>query len=227
MRRLLLAMIAIGSACALSAQTEPLEGNPSFQPAQARSVIDILYTPCSAYGTVVLDALITETGEVKAVEVRRNTACLTQAAVQAIKQWKFTPATLAGKPIASRIPVAVTFECKLSAPNPSPLPKLVPQTPAAIQAEFQPAEVTRAASPPFQNGYAPVQGTAALEVTLSAKGEPQDVKVVRDVPPFTQTAEAVLKDWRFMPATLNGHPIVSKILLAFVSPPFVLNPSQN
>ena len=227
MRRLPLAMMVFASACALSAQTEPLEVNPSFQPAQARSVIDIPYTPCSACGTVVLDALITETGDVKAVEVRRDTACLTQTAVQAIKQWKFTPATIAGKPIASRMPVAVTFESQLSAPNPSPLPKLVPQTPAAIQAEFQPAEVTRAASPPFHAGYAVVQGTAALEVTLSAKGEVENVNIIRNVPPFTQTAEAVLKDWRFMPATYNGHPIESKILLAFVSPPYVYVPPQN
>ncbi len=95
----------------------------------------------------------------------------------------------------------------------------MPQTAAAIQAEFQPAEVTRAASPPFHAGYALVQGTAVLEVTLSAKGEVESVNVVRNVPPFTQTAEAVLKDWRFMPATLNGHPIQSRILLAFVSPP--------
>lgn len=227
MRRLLLAIIVLASACALSAQSEPPAGNALFQPAEARSVLDVLYTPCSVWGTVVLDALITDTGDVKAVEVRRDTACLTQAAVQAIKQWKFAPATIAGKPVASRMPIAMTFESQTAAPDPSPLPKLVPQTPAAIQAEFQPAEVTRAASPPFHSGFALVQGTVVLEVTLSAKGEVENVNVVRNLPPFTETAEAVLKDWRFMPATLNGHPIDSRILLAFVSPPSVLIPPHN
>jgi outer membrane biosynthesis protein TonB len=170
---------------------------------------------------VVLDAVITETGEVQELEVRRDVACFTQVAVHAVKDWKFFPATFAGKAIASRMPVVVTFESQTSAPNPYPLPKLVPQTAAAVQAEFQPAEVTRAGFPPFHPGYTLAEGTVVLEVTLSAKGEAEEIKVLRDLPPFTENAKAVVGDWRFMPATFNGHPIRSKILLAFVSPPFV------
>ena len=119
------------------------------------------------------------------------------------------------------MPIAVTFESQTWAPNPFPFPKLVPQTAAAVQAEFQPAEVTRAGFPRFHPGYTLAEGTVVLEVTLSAKGEAEEIKVLRDLPPFTENAKAVVADWRFMPATFNGRPIQSKILLAFVSPPFV------
>ena len=167
----------------------------------------------------MLYALITETGKVQKVEVRRNFACLTQVAVTAVKDWKFSPATLAGKAIASRMPVAVAFESQVSAPNPFPLPELVPQTAAAVQAEFQPVEVMRAGLPSFHPGYTFAQGTVGLEVTVGAKAEVEEITVLRDIPPFTASAKTVVGDWRFMAATFNGRPVRSKILLAFVSPP--------
>jgi hypothetical protein len=84
--------------------------------------------------------------------------------------------------------------------------------------EFQPAEVTSAGFPPFHPGYTFAEATVFLEVTLSVKGEVEEIKVLRDLPPFTAEAHAVVGDWRLMPATFNGHPIRSNILLAFVSP---------
>ena len=57
--------------------------------------------------------------------------------------------------------------------------------------EFQPAEVTRAGFPPFHPGYTFAEGTVFLEVTLSVKGEAEEIKVLRDLPPFTAEAKAV------------------------------------
>jgi hypothetical protein len=168
---------------------------------------------------LVLDVLITEAGETEEVGVRRSTPCLTQVAVGAVENWKFSPATFAGKAIASRMPVAVMFDSQVSAPNPFPLPQLLSQRVAEVRAEFQPAEVTRAGFPPFHAGYTFAHGAVVLEVTLSAKGEAEDIKVLRDLPPFTANAKVVVGDWRFVPATLSGHPVRSKVLLAFVSPP--------
>jgi hypothetical protein len=58
-----------------------------------------------------------------------------------------------------------------------------------------------------------------LEVTLNEKGEAGEAKVLRDLPPFTEEAKAVVAEWRFMAATFNGRPVPSKIVLAIVSPP--------
>jgi len=219
MWRLLLAMMVLGSAHALTAQNEAPKEKPSFQPAETVSVTDIpVLSPCVAIGTVVLDALITEAGEVQKVEVRRDIACLTQLAVHAVEDWKFSPATLAGKAMASRMPVAVTFRPASPFADPVPLPALIPQSEAAIQAEFQPAEVIHAEFPKYTvTTFA--AGAAVLEVTVSEKGEAGEAKVLRDLPPFTEEAKAVVGEWRFMAATFNGRPVQSKMVLAFVSPP--------
>ncbi len=116
--------------------------------------------------------------------------------------------------------MAINFRPRLVVIDPTPLPALIPQSEAAIQAEFQPAEVTRSAFPPYP-GMTVASAAIVLEVNLSAKGEAEEVKVLRDFPSLAEEVKTVVGDWRFMPATFNGHPIRSKILLAFVSPPFV------
>jgi hypothetical protein len=223
MRRLLFAVLVLGSAHPLFAQTETVREESPFQPAETLSVTDIpALNFCVAIGTVVMDALITETGEVQKVEVRRDIACLTQLAVHAVEGWKFSPATLAGKAIASRMPVAVTFRPPSPFADPVPLPALTSQTEAAIQAEFQPAEVIHAEFPKY-TATTFAAGAVVLEVTLSEKGGAGEAKVVRDLPPFTEEAKAIVGQWRFMAATFNGRPVQSKIVLAFVSPPPVTN----
>jgi TonB family protein len=221
MWKLLLAVMLLGSAQALIAQTEPLSEKPPFQPAETLSVTDITFPILSiANGTVVLDVLITETGKIQRVEVRRDIPSLTQSAVSAVQEWKFSAATFEDKAITSRMPVAVTFCPPAPSADPVSLPALIPQSEAAIQAEFQPAEVLRAVFP-FPNFTATtvVSGAVVLEVTLSVKGEAEEVKVLRDLPPFTEEAKAVVGQWRFMPAAFNGNPVPSKIVLAFVPNP--------
>ena len=81
-----------------------------FQPAKAVSVSDVTIPLRSiAIGTVVLDVTISEEGEVREVQVRRDIASETEEAVRSVKTWKFEPAKLNGKAVTSRVTVAVTF----------------------------------------------------------------------------------------------------------------------
>ena len=54
----------------------------------------------SIQGVVVLDAWIDEKGNVTCTKVTRSIPILNQAALDAVRQWRFAPATLAGKPVA-------------------------------------------------------------------------------------------------------------------------------
>jgi hypothetical protein len=197
-------------------QTETVKEESTFKAAETLSVTDIT-VPVAGNGTVVLDALITEPGKPEKVEVRRDIPVLTPLAVQAVEDWKFSPATFAGKAIASRIPIAVTFRPPGYA-APVPLPALIPQSEEAIQAEFQPAEVTRATFPRYPDTTV-VAGAVVLEITLSEKGGADEVKVLRDLPPLTEEAKAVVGNFRFMAAAFNGHPVRSRVVLAFVFQP--------
>jgi protein TonB len=61
-------------------------------------------------GTVILDAVIDVNGSVRDVRVLRSIALLDQAAVAAVRQWRYTPALLNGIPVPVIMTVTVTFK---------------------------------------------------------------------------------------------------------------------
>jgi protein TonB len=60
-------------------------------------------------GVVVLDAVIDTTGRVIDVRVTRSVQMLDQAAVEAVRQWRFTPTLLNGEPVSILLTVTVRF----------------------------------------------------------------------------------------------------------------------
>ena len=60
-------------------------------------------------GNVTIDALISAEGRVTTMKVVSGSALLQQAATDALKQWKYQPATLDGKPVAMHLTVTLQF----------------------------------------------------------------------------------------------------------------------
>jgi protein TonB len=60
-------------------------------------------------GNVLVDALIDASGRVTTMKVVSGPALLHQAAMDALKQWKYRPATLDGKPTQMHLTVTVQF----------------------------------------------------------------------------------------------------------------------
>jgi TonB family protein len=60
-------------------------------------------------GIVILDVIIDATGNVTSTHVLKSVALLDQAAVDAVKLWKFTPARLNGEAIPIVMTVTVAF----------------------------------------------------------------------------------------------------------------------
>jgi len=60
-------------------------------------------------GTVILDVIIDERGTVTSTRVLKSVTLLDQAAINAVRQWKFTPARLNGEAIPIVMTVTVTF----------------------------------------------------------------------------------------------------------------------
>ena len=61
-------------------------------------------------GVVILEAVIDARGRVESVRVLRSLPVLDQAAVDAVKQWVFTPALLNGTPVPVVMTVTVNFQ---------------------------------------------------------------------------------------------------------------------
>jgi periplasmic protein TonB len=60
-------------------------------------------------GIVILEAVIDAHGNVTSVQVLRSNPLLDQAAVDAVRQWRYMPARLNGQPIAVVVTVTINF----------------------------------------------------------------------------------------------------------------------
>ncbi len=60
-------------------------------------------------GEVRLDALIDATGRVTTMKVVSGPSLLHQAAIEALRQWRYQPATLGGKPVPMHLTVTIQF----------------------------------------------------------------------------------------------------------------------
>jgi protein TonB len=58
---------------------------------------------------VVLEAVISPSGEVTNVRVLRGVPLLNDAALQAVRQWRYTPTMLNGQPVSVVMTVTVNF----------------------------------------------------------------------------------------------------------------------
>jgi protein TonB len=61
-------------------------------------------------GIVIVEATIDERGNVIAAHVLRSAPLLDEAALAAVRQWKFTPAVLNGEPVPVVMTVTVNFQ---------------------------------------------------------------------------------------------------------------------
>jgi len=60
-------------------------------------------------GFVILEAVISEDGAVRSLRVLRSQPLLDAAAVEAVRQWRFTPTLLNGQPVPVVMTVTVNF----------------------------------------------------------------------------------------------------------------------
>ena len=60
-------------------------------------------------GVVILDVIIDDHGTVTSTRVLKSVALLDQAAIDAVRQWRFTPARLNGEAIPIVMTVTVSF----------------------------------------------------------------------------------------------------------------------
>ena len=90
----------------------PVKGGQLQQPKLLSSVAAVFPATAKAarvQGDVTVDALIDATGKVASATVVNGNILLQQAALEAVRQWKYQPARLNGQPIAVHVVVDITF----------------------------------------------------------------------------------------------------------------------
>lgn len=110
-----------GMAAATSAQDREVHRLPGGDVTWPKLLQEVkpVYTPeamqARVQGVVALEAIIVEDGTVEDVEVVGSLDTdygLDDAAVEALKQWRFTPALKDGKPVTVLVPVEMSFTLK-------------------------------------------------------------------------------------------------------------------
>ena len=93
---------------------QPLETlQPNIKPPTKTRDVRPLYPKLAqdahASGVVILEALIDTQGQVSCARVLRSIPLLDQAAVDAVRQWEFTPTLFNGVPVPVMMTVTVNF----------------------------------------------------------------------------------------------------------------------
>ena len=154
-------------------------------------------------GVVIAEIVIDTNGDVRDARILRSIPMLDQAALDAIRQWRYTPTTLNGVPVELVMTVTVSFTLG-SEPTPT-----VGQAPVRVGGDIREPRKIYDAKPfyPPDAQAAGVQGIVIIEAIIGVDGRVSSAKVLRSVPMLEQAAIDAVSQWVYEPTLLNGVPV--------------------
>jgi TonB family protein len=174
-------------------------------------------------GVVIIEATIDPLGNVSTARVLRGQPLLDQAALDAVKEWQFTPTMLNGAAIPVIMTVTVNFTMSgprgsgsidqawapwAPPPPPPPPPAQLVDGQAAVRVggSIKPPKKLRDVRPvyPADAMAANVQGVVILEATIDATGNVRNARVLRGQPLLDAAAVEAVNQWQYEPTLLNG-----------------------
>ena len=210
----------------------PLDGGgtlktaKSVQPAYPQEALTAI-----AEGTVVLEAAVDERGAVSSLRILRSVhPSLDKAAGDALKQWRFEPLMVEGKPTAVTVIANARFQLNTSTRTEWRVGGVRGGSVGGVQskARFSPQEYAEGnALPevralgdikppdlkfrvepmyPEKARQARVEGTVILEATTDVYGSVASVKILRSNPLLDQAAVESVRQWVYEPLVIEGKP---------------------
>jgi TonB family protein len=145
-------------------------------------------------GMVVVQLQIDREGHVVQTDIVSGDPLLTEAAVNAIKQWQFKPYTLDGEPVE----VETTASVRVG------LPQMLRVSQGVME-----GNLVHMVNPvyPVEARAARLQGDVILEVTISREGDVSHLAVISGHPLLADAATNAVKRWKYKPYLLNGNPV--------------------
>jgi TonB family protein len=168
-------------------------------------------------GVVILEAKVDEQGNVVDTRVLRSIKDLDQAAIDALKQWKYEPMVIDGKPRKVLFTVTVRFVLDEG----STLTALKKFASGAVIAnkEVKPPKLIKEVAPVYPEAAraAGVAGVVILGVKTDEYGRVQDVVILRSIPLLDQAAIDAVRQWVYEPLIRDGKavPVVFTVTVRF------------
>ena len=157
-------------------------------------------------GVVILEAKTDEQGNVVDARVLRSVKGLDQAAIDAVKQWKYEPMVLDGKPRKALFTVTVRFV--LDQGKLGMFTKEFAQGAVLAANEIKPPKVVKEVFPVYPEAAraAGVQGEVILGVRTDEQGRVVGAMVLKSVPLLDQAAIDAVRQWVYEPFLKDGKP---------------------
>ena len=166
-------------------------------------------------GQVIVKILVSEKGDVEAVEVVSGDPILARAATDAVRKWKFETFIKGGKPVktATKIPFDFAFNDKITDKSPPQVDGT-----AAKAGDEKPIPISQGVSVGMlihkvQPVYPPaarsnhVQGTVLLKAVIGKDGRIEELTPVSGPPELIPSAVGAVQQWRYKPYLLDGNPM--------------------
>ena len=200
---------------------------PPTRIVDAKPVYPEIAQSARVQGVVICEAVIGPDGKVADVRILRSIPLLDQAAVDAVRQWEFTPTLLNGIPVPVIMTTTVNFTLDggtsdvgipprdTSALGTSGLPVQYgqatnwPADAVRVGADIRPPTKIVDVKPVYPDLAlkARVQGIVICDVLVGPDGKVQDARVLRSIPLLDQAAYDAVRQWVFTPTLLNGNPV--------------------
>jgi len=166
-------------------------------------------------GVVVLELIVDEEGRVAEVDVLRGQPMgLTEAAVEAVSQWRYEPVILDGQPVPVTLVVTVNFRLETDGPQSTtewqgrPVHRTSPGTePPTVLSRTPPTY-------PEEARRAGVQGVVVLECIVDEEGRVVSAQVLRGQPMgLSEAAVDSVLQWRYEPVLKDGQAVVAAVVV--------------
>ncbi|TAK15764.1 MAG: energy transducer TonB [Acidobacteria bacterium] len=186
-------------------------------------------------GIVILEAVVGPDGSVTDAKVLKSVALLDQAAVDAVREWKYEPTLLNGVPVPVIMTVTVNFSlaggtsagatmtpaqgAAMTAMSNNPPPTWNGKTAIRIGGDIKAPERVKYVPPVYPDDaqQAKVQGIVILECIIDEDGNIAQAKILKGVPLLDQAALDAVLLWKYTPTLLNGvaMPVVMTVTVNF------------
>ena len=190
-----------------STKLEPIKIEKAVYPIQAEEK--------QLQGQVWVKILVSETGDVEEAEVISGNPILADAAVHAVKKWKFKPFIKNGKPVkvSTKVPIDFAFadnvrQTKVPAdggasPGGEPVKRVRVSsgvTSGLLVYRVQPIY-------PVDARRAHIQGMVVLQANISKEGRITNLQLISGPKELADAAIGAVQQWRYKPYLLMGEPV--------------------
>jgi TonB family protein len=235
----LLILIACVSFSSAQIRAQRVRVSAGVETGLLQSKVDPVYPPLARQariqGQVILQVIISKTGDVENVQLVSGHPMLAPAAIEAVKQWKYRPYLLNGEPVIVETQVQVNFALSDNPPaqgvagdqpggiapgQGGVIGSIVSSTPGDTNRDAVPQRVrisSGVAQGLLEHKVKPVyppdardqriQGVVTLQAIIDKEGNVANLQLISGHPLLAPSAIEAVKQWKYRPYLLNGNPL--------------------